>query len=337
MDTTTKRFFMRKELATANQRSAHNRRVWIVLGVLALVAASLLLLYGLKASTFGYAFPRRLKKLWAMALVSVSIGFSSVVFQTLTHNRILTPSVMGLDSLYQLIQTVIVFFLGSRTLAVMSGNVEFLVSVGIMVALSMVLYRFLFRGERQNAYFMVLVGMILGSLFGGLATFMQVLIDPNEFSVLQGKMFASFNTINTELLAISTLCVAGVMALCYRDLPKLDVLALGRTQAIGLGLDYNATLRKFMSVIAVLISVSTVLVGPVTFLGIILANLSRSLLKTYRHRALIAGSALIGIVALCGGQFVVEHVLNFSTTVGVIINFVGGLYFFYMLLRGKSE
>lgn len=336
MDTTTKRFFQAKELGKANSNARHNRRVWIALGALALLAAALLLLYGLNAQLVSFALPRRLKKLWAMALVSFSIGYSSVVFQTLTHNRILTPSVMGLDAMYQLIQTVIVFFLGSHTLAMMSGNLEFVISVGIMVGLSLVLYRVLFRGEGQNAYFMVLIGMILGSFFGGLSTFMQVLIDPNEFSVLQGKMFASFNTINTDLLVISTLCVLGVFILSYRDLPKLDVLQLGKTQAISLGLDYNATMRKFLCIIAVLVSVSTVLVGPVTFLGIILANLSRALLKTYRHKQLIACAGVIGIVALCGGQFIVEHVLNFSTTVGVIVNFVGGLYFFYMLIRGSK-
>lgn len=337
MDTTDKQFFGQRELVESNQKSKRNRRIWIALAVLVVAAAALLLLYGITATNAGFALPRRLKKLWAMVLVSVSIGFSSIVFQTLTHNRILTPSVMGLDSLYMLIQTVIVFFFGSRTLAIMNGNTEFLLSVGIMVALSMLLYQVLFRGEGKNAYFMVLVGMILGSLFGGLSTFMQVLIDPNEFSVLQGKMFASFNTINTELLTISTICVVGVMVYCYRDLPKLDVIALGRTQAISLGLDYNAVMRRFMCLIAVLISVSTVLVGPVTFLGIILANLSRTLLRTYRHKQLIAGSALIGIIALCGGQFVVEHVLNFSTTVGVIVNFVGGLYFFYMLIKESKQ
>ena len=50
-----------------------------------------------------------------MAITGVAIAYSTVIFQTITHNRILTPSIMGLDSLYLLVQTVVIFFLGSKS------------------------------------------------------------------------------------------------------------------------------------------------------------------------------------------------------------------------------
>jgi len=88
-----------------------------------------------------------------------------------------------------------------------------------------------------------------------------------------------------------------------------------------------------MVIVAVLTSISTALAGPVTFLGLLVANLSYEYLKTYRHRELILGAILISIIALVGGQWIVERVFAFSTTLSVIINFIGGIYFIYLLLK----
>ena len=77
----------------------------IILALIAAVCCALYLFHDLNGS-FGYALPRRGIKVLAMALTGVAIAYSTVIFQTITHNRILTPSIMGLDSLYLLLQTV---------------------------------------------------------------------------------------------------------------------------------------------------------------------------------------------------------------------------------------
>ena len=81
----------------------------IILTVLAAVFCGLYLFQGLNGS-FDYALPRRGIKVLAMAITGVAIAYSTVIFQTITHNRILTPSIMGLDSLYLLLQTSHHFF-----------------------------------------------------------------------------------------------------------------------------------------------------------------------------------------------------------------------------------
>lgn len=63
--------------------------------------------------TWHYALPRRLKKIAAFILTGGSIAFATVIFQTVTNNKILTPGIIGLDSLYMLIQTTIIFAFGS--------------------------------------------------------------------------------------------------------------------------------------------------------------------------------------------------------------------------------
>ena len=76
--------------------------------------------------------------------------------------------------------------------------------------------------------------------------------------------------------------------------------------------------------------------APSPFWGSIIANLSRQLLRTYRHTQLIAGSALFGMAVLVGGQLIVEHVYSYAVPVSVFITVGGGLYFLYLLLARKK-
>ncbi|AYA74564.1 iron ABC transporter permease [Bacillus sp. Y1] len=304
----------------------------ILLTVAAIAVCALYLFHDLNGS-YDYALPRRGFKVVAMILTGVAIAYSTVVFQTITHNRILTPSIMGLDSLYMLIQTVIIFFLGSTHFTVTNKQVNFGISVFAMIVFALLLYRFLFKKGNQPIYFLLLIGIIVGTFFSSISTFLQVLIDPNEFQIVQDRMFASFNNINTDILWIAIGIIGLLMLYAWRYTTYLDVLSLGRDNAVNLGVNYDSIVKKMLILVAVFISVSTALVGPITFFGLIVANLSYQLFGTYKHKILISGAGLISIIALVGGQWVVERVFTFSTTLSVIINFIGGVYFIYLLLK----
>ncbi|MGG0668308.1 iron chelate uptake ABC transporter family permease subunit [Sporosarcina koreensis] len=304
----------------------------IILSVFAAVFCAVYLFHDLNGS-FDYALPRRGIKVIAMALTGVAIAYSTVIFQTITHNRILTPSIMGLDSLYLLLQTVVIFFLGSNHITIVNKHVNFILSVSTMVVFALILYRFLFKRGGQPIYFLLLVGIIVGTFFGSISTFLQVLIDPNEFMRVQDKMFASFNNVSGELVWWALGIVILTFIIGWRAFNDLDVLSLGRDTAINLGVSYDRVVKMMLVISAVLISVSTALVGPITFFGLIVANLSYQFFKTYKHSVLIAGASVMSIIALVGGQWVVERIFTFSTTLSVIINFVGGVYFIYLLLK----
>lgn len=313
-----------------------NKVKLVVLTVLAVLLVGLFLFMDL-GSNWDYVLPRRGKKILAIIVTGSVIAFSTMVFQTITNNRILTPSILGLDSLYMLIQTFVIFVFGSASLTVLNKNVNFIISVGLMVLFAGLLYKILFKREGQNIYFLLLIGLIFGTFFGSLSSFMQVLIDPNEFLLIQDKMFASFNNVNTDLLIIAIVIVMGTTGYFWRFTKYLDVLSLGKEQAINLGIDYHYVVKRLLIVVAILVSISTALVGPITFLGLLVANVTHEFLKTYQHKQLILGAVLISIIALVGGQLIVERLFTFSTTLSVIINFVGGVYFIYLLLKENKS
>jgi iron complex transport system permease protein len=303
--------------------------------VLALFALVFILLYGFYdiKGGFDYAFPKRMIRVTAMVVTGCAIAYSTVVFQTITQNRILTPSVMGLDSMYEVVQTLIFFFAGSMSVWVLNKYLNFGAAIFAMVLFALILYRFLFKADKHPIYLLLLIGMIIGTLLGSLVTFLQVLIDPVEYLSLQNLLFASFSNIKPDLLyiAIAILLVAFIIG--YRMLGDLDVMSLGRENAINLGVNYDRMVRNTLILSSVLIATSTALVGPITFFGLIVANLSYQFFATYKHSILILGASLISIVALVGGQFFVEHVFELRTTLSVIINFIGGIYFIYLLLK----
>lgn len=318
-------------------KKLNNKTVILILIIVNILLICGFLFIGITSKNFHFYFPRRLNKILAIILVSYSVGYSSLTFQTVTNNHILTPSVMGLDSLYMFIQTIIVFFFGQRSITMMTGNSNFMLSLVIMVVASTLLFLILFRGEKSNVHFLVLTGMVMGSFFGGLSTFMQVILDPNEFDLVAGKMFASFNNINTKLLGICIVITIITLIVTLRDLPYLDVLSLGVENAINLGVDYKKLVLKTLIVTGILVAISTVLVGPITFLGILIVSLGRRMVNTYKHSILTAVIVLLGCLFLSGGLFISERIFKFETTISVIINFVGGIYFIYLMLKESKQ
>lgn len=312
------------------------KRRLLIAAVVALAFIALYLLVDLP-SDWRFALTRRVLKVISVVLVGSSIAFSTVVFQTMTNNRILTPSIIGMDSLYGLLQTAIVFILGATHPLWTNPRVHFAVSAVLMIGLATLLYQALFRRAGHDLYFVLLFGIILGVFFGSIGSFMEKIMDPNEFLIAQGRMFGSFNSVRQELLAIAA---AGIGLIALYSLPWwkfLDAMALGRDHAINLGVDYHRVIRRLWMVIAGLVSISTALVGPVTFLGLLVANLSYQLFVTHRHSILIPGAMTLGVAALVVAMFAVERIFSFTTTVSVVINFVGSLYFLYIVLRESQR
>lgn len=315
-----------------------HKRNLIILGILLLLALTVVCLYLFVPLRGNIAYILRLRthKVLAIALTGAAIAYSTVVFQTITNNRILTPSIIGMDSVYQLFQTIMVFFWGSTTLQFVDQQINFLITVTLMIGFALLLYQVLFRKDGTNLHFLLLMGIVMGTLFGSLTTFLQVLIDPNEYSGLQARLFASVSRVNTNLLFLGGGLMIPAMLYGLRYVRTLDAIALGRDHAVNLGVDYGPVIRRMLVLVAVLVAASTALVGPITFLGLLVANVSYHMLDTYRRGPLIAAAVAVSVVFLVGAQLIMERVFVYTTPVSVIVNFIGGIYFLYLVLKERT-
>ncbi|EHL3407612.1 iron chelate uptake ABC transporter family permease subunit [Campylobacter jejuni] len=282
-----------------------------------------------------YALKSRFLQIAAIIIVAICIAVSTVIFQTLCNNKILTPAIIGLDSLYMLLQSALIFSFGAANLSVYKNDINFLITLVCMVVFSLGLYKILFSSDR-SIYLIMLLGLVFGTLFSTLSSFFEVLIDPDEFMVIQGRMFASFDNIAFDVLILAYIISFLSFIWIFRYMKFLDPLNLGKDLAINLGINYQKISKQLMIIIAILTSISTALVGPITFLGLLVVNITYELFKTAKHSILLSACILISILALLGGVFFVSRVFEYNATISVVINFLGGIYFIYLVLKGNK-
>ncbi|WP_026090192.1 iron chelate uptake ABC transporter family permease subunit [Salinicoccus carnicancri] len=310
-----------------------NNKLLLILTAGAIGAVALYMLYDLNPAIYFYQLPSRTKRVVAIVIVGVAIAVSTVIFQTIVKNRILTPSIMGLDSVYVFIQTSMIFFGGASSAIVLNSKANYFVSMLLLVIFTLFVFRYLFRFTKNNVFLLLLIGIILGTLFGNLATFMQMMISPEDFLILQNSLFGSFSAVDESLLGITGVIVLLCVLFVLRDFNSLDVMSLGRDHAMNLGVDYDRKVSQLLIVIAILVSAATALVGPMMFLGLLVVNIAHELFSTYRHFYLIIGSVLISVITLVLGQMTIQFMFDGGVELSVIINLVGGVYFIYLMLR----
>jgi len=331
-------------------RSAHafrsekdERRYWIVL--ITLVALGTLASYGLlvyknpvpiDSPSFIPVVRRRMVALAAMLISAVCQSLATVAFQSSTNNRIITPSLLGFEALYSAIHTSIMFFLGASAFIKFGGIQSFLLQVVIMVLMCLILYGWLLSGKYGNLQLMLLVGIIIGTGLRSVSSFMRRLLAPSEFDILQAKLFGSVSNADADYfpVAIPIVILVAVLLLLYSK--KLNVLSLGRDTGTALGINHQLGTIYTLVLVSILMSISTALVGPLTFYGFLVATMTYLAAPTYDHRYIFPMALAIGFLIITGSYFFMYHVFRAQGVVSVIIEMFGGITFLIMILRKRS-
>ncbi|OCL19739.1 iron chelate uptake ABC transporter family permease subunit [Gilliamella apicola] len=307
------------------------KRVFLLF-ILSLICISCFMTLNLKGN-ISYILMHRTWIVLTMILVAFAASTSTLLFQTVTNNRILTPSIMGFESLFVLIQTVVIFFIDTQGIPYIGIIGKFVFESLLLILFSLFLYRGLFTKLKQNLHLVLLIGIILGTLFRSFSNLLQRLMTPTEFAVLQSRIFATFTRAEPVLIIFSLIIASVIGVFLWKMRFRFDVLALGRDNAINLGIDYQKSVTIILLLVSVLVAISTALVGPFTFLGLLIANLAYSISGSSQHRYLLPTAFLLGIIFLVGGQMFLERVLNMVGALSIVIEFIGGSLFIFLLLK----
>lgn len=318
-------------IMTATTTRVLTKPVWIALGLMLISSALFMTLNAHGNWDFVLSF--RLKKLVALLIVGYAIGVSTLLFQSLTHNPILTPALLGFDSLYVLIQSLLVFFLGAVNVLSAQPLLKFGLEVALMVGASLVLFRLLFTRTNHDLSRLILVGIIFGVLFRSLSTLVARLISPEDFVTIQSASFAQFNTVNSAMMGMSLVVCVITALFIWRWRHQADVLMLGRASAINLGVDYQALTQKLLIVIAVLVATATAFVGPVIFLGLLVCALTNRVCHSMYHSERLVLVSLISMLCLVMGQTFFEQVLGMAGVLSVVVELLGGLVFIALIFN----
>ncbi|MFT4104730.1 MAG: iron chelate uptake ABC transporter family permease subunit [Lacrimispora sp.] len=326
--------------AKAFRSKREENRYWILL--ITLIILGIFASYGLlvyknpvpiESPSFIPVVRRRLFALTAMIISAVCQSLSTVAFQSITNNRIITPSLLGFEALYSAIHTGTMFFFGASAFISFSGMESFVFQVVVMVLMCLILYGWLLSGKYGNLQLMLLIGIIMGSGLRSLSSFMKRLLEPSEFDILQARLFGSVNNADSEYfpIAIPVVAVTALLLLVYSK--KLNVVSLGKDCSTSLGIKHQTSVIYSLVLVSVLMSISTALVGPLTFYGFLVATLSYQAAPTYDHRYVFPMALAIGFLIITGAYFLMYHVFNAQGVVSVIIEMFGGITFLIVFLK----
>jgi iron complex transport system permease protein len=330
-----------KTVTTSNFVDAKHRRRWLISLITLIVAAVALtvgtIVYGnpMPVGTEGFwkIAESRVTSVIVIAVVALSHSFATVAFHTVTSNRIVTPSILGFEALYGLINTAAVFIFGAAGAAMTRGIVSYFFQVVVMVAFATLLYSWLLGSKFTNVHTMLLVGVVMGAGLASLTTFMQRMLDPNEFDILTARLMGNISNASTEYLPYAVPIVAIVAVVLWLNSSRLDTLSLGSAVSTNLGLNHRHELIKVLIAVSILMAMTTSLVGPMTFLGFLVATMAYSIADTYSHRAVFPIAFLLGYVLLTGAYFVLRHIFYAQGAVTIIVELIGGLVFLIVIMR----
>ncbi|KAB2331683.1 MULTISPECIES: iron chelate uptake ABC transporter family permease subunit [Bacillaceae] len=328
--------------ASAFRTKKDEKRYWILL--ITLIALGLLFAFGLlvynnpvpvDSPSFIPVVERRIVAVVAMLIAAICHSLSTVAFQSITNNRIITPSLLGFESLYSTIHTSTMFIFGASAMVSFSGIGPFFLQVCLMVLMSLILYGWLLSGKYGNLQLVLLIGIIIGTGLNTISAFMRKLLAPSEFDLLQTRLIGSVNNADPAYFPIVIPMVIIVALLLYVFSRKLNILSLGKDVSTTFGVKYQSNVIYTLVLVAVLMSISTALVGPLTFFGFLVAILSYQAAPTYDHKYIFPMALAIGFFVLTSAYFLMYHVFN-SQAVSVFIELFGGIVFLIVILRKRS-
>lgn len=333
-----------KSLTVSSFRSKKEKKSYI-LSLIILSLLSIVIVYGLlvynnpvpiDSPSFLPVIKRRQNAIIAMAIAAICQAVGSVLFQSVTSNKIITPSILGFEAIYSTVNTAIMYILGIGGFMALDGKKFFIFQIILMVGICLLLFIGIFNKRDGNIELMLLIGVILGQGLRSISAFMRKLLSPSEFDILQAKLFASVNNSDSQYFALSIGIIFVVVAAIFLNTNKINVISLGKDVATNLGLNHKKATFLSLIAVAILISISTALVGPMTFYGFLVATLTYELAKTYDHKYLLLMAILLAFVILTGSYFIMNHIFNANGVVSVLIELIGGIAFLMLIFKEEK-
>jgi iron-compound ABC superfamily ATP binding cassette transporter, permease protein len=319
------------------------KKTRIFLGILSvmvvlLVAAYLLIPTKNSSTVSNFILQRRFFKLLVMVIVSCAIPISTISFQTVVQNRFLTPGVLGIESLFVFIQSGLYYFESLVGVKVEQSVIIYSVTIAIQIGLLLLLMNASKGMMLSNFKVLLLLTMAFSMLLRNASTFLQVLMDPNEFDKLQSSLYPSFQKMNAQpmMIGVAIGLFVLLMMVFYRLRHQLDALHLGVDGAKMLGINTKRLSNVVIVVVIIMTNLSTILVGPLQFLGFMIANLTYQLTKEYKHGVLWLFSAVLGLVIVLAAQLIVERIFLLTIPISVFIEGIGGVLYLILLVKGEK-
>jgi len=331
------------------------RRKLALLGLLALIAASLLLdfttgAYGLgpgellrtladpagaDPTTRVVVWDIRLPSAVMAAVVGAALGLAGSEMQTILNNPLASPFTLGLSAAAAFGASLVIVL----DIGIPGVPVAWTVAANAFAfaLLSALLLHAVARWGRIDTSGVVLFGIALVFSFNALVSLVQFLA---QAEALQGLVFWTLGSLSRAgwpQVGALALAVAAMLPLSLRDAWQLTAIRLGEDRAGSFGIDVRRLHLRTLARISLLAGLAVSFVGTIGFVGLVAPHIARRLFGE-DHRYYLPGSALVGALVLSLASLASKNVMpGVVVPVGIVTALVGIPFFLAVILRRPAR
>jgi iron complex transport system permease protein len=281
----------------------------------------------------------RLPRIILAILTGMSLAVAGTVMQGLLRNPLVSPFTLGMSSAASFGAALAIVIGPGMAAALVFLSYESWIVLFAFVSgwLSMLLIYGIARSRGTNQATLILAGVVIGYLFQAGVLALKYLSNNDKLreltTWLMGGMWGASWDAVILLIPCCIVCFLILESMSW----DMNTLAAGDDVAKSMGINVERTRLFGLMVATFVASCCLAFTGIIGFVGLMSPHICRMLIGN-DHRYLIPASALLGALILLVSDTVARTILSpVEIPVGIVMYIIGGLFFLYLILRGKGR
>lgn len=280
-------------------------------------------------------FRIRVPRMLLAAVLGGGLSVSGYLLQVFFRNPIAGPFVLGISSGAKMVVGITLIFLAPYLGSIRPATLILAAFAGSLLITSLVL---LFSQKVRNMSMLLVIGIMVGYICGAVTDFCVTFADDHDVVNLTNWSMGTFSGASwADLRLAAALCLPGTLGALALSKP-ICAYALGEGYAKSMGVRVKPFRVELILLSSLLSACVTALAGPISFVGIAVPHITRSLLKSSRPAYVIPASFLCGAV-FCGFCDLLARTVFAPTelAIGTVTSIFGAPVVIYMMVRKKQE
>lgn len=244
-------------------------------------------------TTYNIVWQIRLPRILAAILLGGALSVSGFLLQTFFGNPIAGPFVLGISSGAKLVVSLVMIFLLSKGIASGSAVMILAAFVGAMISMGFIL---LVSRKVKRMSMLVICGVMIGYICSAITDFVVTFADDSNIVNLHNWSMGSFSGTSWGNVQVCTVVVLISLVLAFLMSKPISAYQLGENYAQNMGVNIKAFRVSLILLSSILSATVTAFAGPISFVGIAVPHLIKSLMKTAKPILVIPGCFLGGAV-----------------------------------------
>lgn len=288
------------------------------------------------ANTILYSF--RLPKATTALLCGASLGVAGLLMQTLFHNPLAGPYVLGISSGSSLGVAVLLMSSGLGILP----SAYFLSAWGIVIAAIIgamfVLFLVMMSSIRlKDTVSLLIIGIMLGGIVSSVVSILQSFSNPDALKSFVVWTMGSLGAVTWDFMYIMAPILLLGLSIAFLLQKPLNALLLGENYAKGLGVSIFWSRSLIILATCILAGAATAFAGPIAFIGVAVPHIVRGIFKTSDHSIVLPGCIITGATLLLLCDIVAEVPgMDYKLPINAISALIGAPIIIWVIFKNKQ-